>query len=139
MLTLTFIPFSEIEHLGSDKRITKLLNTVKKNKVVVMQGRLKAEEEAELIQRTMEEVSKEFKGIELCTVYPQNKRKPQGMGSQLKSMVAKMFIGDMEGMTIIGPANVIKEIKRNPDKIELLTHNLKKRKSSSKVKKNGGK
>jgi uncharacterized protein len=127
MLTLTFIPFSEIEQLSSDKRLNKLLNTVKKNKVVIMQGRLRPEEEAELIQLTMEEVSKDFKGIELCTIYPQSNRKQQTMGAQLKKTIAKWFIGDMEGMTIIGPANIVKEIKRNPDKIELLTHNLKKK------------
>ena len=46
------------------------------------------------------------------------------MSKQFKQMVIKMLIGDREGLTIIGPATVVKEIKRNPDKIELFTHNL---------------
>jgi len=124
MLTLQFIPFNEIEHLSSERRINKLLSSVKKNNVVVMQGKLKPQEEAELIQRTMEEVSKDFKGIELCTI-SQDRRRKRKREENLKEKLVKWLVGDREGMTIIGPANVVKEIKKNPDKIELLTHNLK--------------
>jgi len=121
-LTLQYVPFQEIEGLSSERRIVKLLNAVKKNKVVLMQGRLKPEEEAGLIEKTMEEVNKEFKGIELCTIYPE--RESKKTSKQLKQFFVKFLIGDRDGLTIIGPATVIKEIKRNPDKIELLTHNL---------------
>ena len=128
MLTLQYIPFNEIESLPSDKRISKLLNAVKKNKIVLMQGRLKSQEEARLIEKTMEEVSKEFKGIELCTIYPNEKKnKDQSVGKQVKDFFTKFLIGDRDGLTIIGPATVVKEIKRNPDKIELLTHKAKRR------------
>ena len=123
MLTLQFIPFQEIEDLSSDKKILKLLGAVKKNKVVLMQGRLKPEEEAFLIEKTMEEVNKEFKGIELCTIYPE--REGANVSKQVKQFFVKFLVGDRDGLTIIGPATVIKEIKRNPDKIELFTHNLK--------------
>jgi hypothetical protein len=124
MLTLQYIPFSEIEDLSSDKRVSKLLSVVKKNKIILMQGRLKTHEETHLIERTMEEVSKDFKGIELCTIYPNsNKKKSKTVGSHVKSFFAKMLVGNRDGFTIIGPANVVKEIKRNPDKIELFTHN----------------
>jgi hypothetical protein len=82
-----------------------------------MQGRLKPYEETTLIERTMEEVNREFKGIELCTIYPEK-------NNQLKQVFLKMIMGDRDGLTIIGPATIIKEIKRNPDKIELLTHNI---------------
>jgi len=128
MLTLQYIPFSEVENLSPERRISKLLGSVKKNKIVLMQGRLKSQEEARLIERTMEEVDKEFKGIELCTIYPNTrKKKNENMSKQIKNYFAKFFVGDRDGLTIIGPANVVKEIKRNPDKIELLTHNKKRR------------
>lgn len=123
MLALQYIPFNEIENLSSERRITKILNIVKKNRIVLMQGRLKPVEEAGLIEKTMEEVNKEFKGIELCTIYPTDEKNEKVM-KQLKQIFIKLFIGDREGLTIIGPATVVKEIKRNPDKIELLTHNL---------------
>ena len=68
MVTLSFMPYSEIEGLSSIGRIRKLLNVAKENKIVLLQGRLKKEEEAELIKATMEEINKDFKGIELAVV-----------------------------------------------------------------------
>ena len=126
MLTLQYIPFAEMENLSSERRIAKLLTIVKKNKIILMQGRLRPTEETSLIEKTMEEVDKEFKGIELCTIYP-TIEKNKKMGKQIKEVMVKMLMGDREGLTIIGPATIVKEIKRNPDKIELLTHNYSRR------------
>ncbi len=120
-LTLQFVPYDEINGLESEKRINKLLDIVKKDKVILMQGRLKPSEEAWLIQKTMESVSKGFKGIELCTIYPENPKNARLLNT-LRNMLVKALAGTRDGLTIIGPATVIKEIKRNPDKIELLTN-----------------
>jgi len=123
MLTIQFVPYNEIEPLTQDERVKKLLAIAQENKIVVMQGRLKPVEETLLIQKTMEAVSKDFKGIELCTIY-NNKKKKQALPKAIKDMMTNLLIGDREGLTVIGPANIIKEIKRNPNKIELLTENL---------------
>ena len=40
-----------------------------------------------------------------------------------------MLLGDRQGMTIIGPANVVKKIEQNPNKIELFTKETRKRKN----------
>ncbi|MDP6641827.1 MAG: DUF2073 domain-containing protein [Candidatus Nanoarchaeia archaeon] len=121
MLTLQFVPYNEIESLSSNSKVRKLLNLVKENKIVLMEGRLKPNEETDLIQRTMESVSKDFKGIELCTIYPNNKNK------FLKTFLISLLIGDRTGLTVVGPANIVKEIKRDPNKILLLTENLKRK------------
>ncbi len=120
MLTLQFIPYQEIDSLSQDAKIKKLLDIVRDEKIVLMQGRLTPAEESMLIQKTMESVDKRFRGIELCTVYPEYKKK-QKIPNGLKSMVFKLFMGNRDGITIIGPASIIKEIKRDPNKIELLT------------------
>ena len=70
MLTLEFVPYHEIARLSSIGRIRKLLNIAKQNKIVLLEGRLKKEEEVELIKTTMEEINDEFKGIELAVIYP---------------------------------------------------------------------
>lgn len=125
MVTLQFMPYSEIEPLSSVGRIRKLLNVAKQNKIVLLQGRLKKEEETELIKATMEEINREFKGIELAVINP--KAENVGGFSRLKSDFVEMVLGDRSGMTIIGPANVVKSIKKDPDKIELLTKESKKK------------
>jgi hypothetical protein len=64
-LTLQFIPFNEIAGLSSGERIHKLLKIVLSDKIVVLQGKLKAEEEARLIEDTMAMIGhvKGFKGV----------------------------------------------------------------------------
>lgn len=125
-LTLQFIPYSEIEELSSLGRIKRLLNVVKENKIVVLEGRLTREEEAELIAATMEEIDDKFKGIELHVVYPGSGTDPL---KRLKANLANALLGDRQGLTIIGPASVVKEIRKDPRKIELLTRSPKKRSS----------
>ncbi|MBI2176397.1 DUF2073 domain-containing protein [Candidatus Woesearchaeota archaeon] len=124
MLTLQFVPYEEIEGLGSNERIKKLLAMVKDEKIVVLEGRLRKEEEAELIRRTMEEISERFKGIELSVVYPDRKRGT--LGKSIKSNIADMLLGQRQGLTVLGPASLIKEIRKDPDKIQLFTQDRKK-------------
>lgn len=133
MLTLQYIPYHEMENLDSKKRIGKLLKAVKSNKIVLMEGKLKSSEEAELIRRTMEEISPEFKGIELSVVNSVTTNSK--FGKKLKSALVNMLLGDRHGLTIIGPAKIIKEIKQDPDKIQLLTEEIKDIKKSPKKKK----
>lgn len=136
MITLQFLPYSEIESLNSQQRINKLLELVKSDKVVLLQGRLKPEEEANLIQQTMELIAEDFKGIELCTIYPEE-RNLQFI-KKLRRGMTKMLLGQREGITILGPANVVKDIKKDPNKIELYMHsgvNLTKKKTVKRRKK----
>jgi hypothetical protein len=119
-LTLHFMPYSEIENLDSGSRIKKLLQLVLKNKVIVIQGRLKPEEETRLIEDTMALVGtvKGFKGIELEVITPNLEQR--SFMSRIKHGMASALIGDTESLTVIGPASVIKEMKKDPSKLEVM-------------------
>ncbi|OYT32717.1 hypothetical protein B6U93_00695 [Candidatus Woesearchaeota archaeon ex4484_78] len=125
MVTLQIMPHTEISSLSSIGKIRKLLNVAKQNKIVLLQGRLTKEEEAELIKATMEEINKEFKGIELAVINPT--QEITGL-KKIKYNIAKWIFGNQDGLTVIGPANIIKKIKKDPNKIELLTKEKRKRK-----------
>ena len=121
MVTIQFIPYGEIESLTSIGRIRKILNLAKDNKIVLLQGRLKKEEEIELIKATLEEVDhKDFKGIELAVIEPTSEE------AKIRGFLTNFLLGDRNGMTIVGPSNVVKSIKKNPNKIELLTKEMRK-------------
>lgn len=125
-LTLQFIPYNEIEDLGSARRVKKLLDIAKEDKIIFLEGRLTKQEEADLIAITMEEIDQRFKGIELAVINPPSKEK--AIIKRAKNTIINAVLGDRVGFTIIGPATVVKEIKKNPDKIELLTLEAKKKK-----------
>ena len=136
MITLQFVPYSEIANLSSEKRIKKLLDGVKDEKIILLEGRLTKEEEAQLIKITMESINSKFKGIELSVVT--SEKKEAGIWKKIKHNLISLLSGGKPGITIIGPATIIKEIKKDPDKIQLLTVEAKKLGTRrSRKKKNG--
>lgn len=130
MLTLHFMPYSEIETLESEKKVVKLLDIVRDDKIVVLEGKLTREEESMLIKKTMERIDKNFIGIEIAEIDPQ--QKTEQFILRLKMGLAKALLGNKSGLTIVGPASIVKEIKRDPNKIELLTKDIKKRRKKKK-------
>jgi len=135
MLTLQFVPYHMISNLESEERIKKLIAITKENKIVLLEGRLKKDEEAALIKKTMEEIDDDFKGIELSVIYPEDGKKT--FFGKTKSLFLRAVLGDRGGFTIIGPASVVKEIKNSPDSIQLLTQekHSQKRNGSKEIKK----
>lgn len=118
-LTLQFVQHHEFDKLDEEEKVNKLLSIVKSNKILVLDGRLKAEEEAALIKMTMEQINKRFKGIEIATLNPSTKT-VQGL-SKLRLDMASILLGRRQGLTVIGPASIVKEMRKDPNKILLFT------------------
>jgi hypothetical protein len=118
-LTLHFMPYDEIEVLTSGERIKKLLKIILSEKIVLLQGRLTPDEEVRLIEDTMALIGhvKGFKGVELAVLNPKNNS--NGPLGYFKREMTKALLGDRNAMTVIGPASIVKDIKRDPSKIEL--------------------
>jgi hypothetical protein len=121
-LTLQFIPFSEISKLDSLERIKKLLDIILDKKVVVLQGRLRPEEETRLIEDTMIMIDKikGFKGVELEVITGNSK--DSGFFEKMRLGLAKVLSGQHNAMTIIGPASIVKEMKKDPSKLEVMVN-----------------
>lgn len=117
--SLQVIPFAEVEELSISERVKKLLKLILADKIIILHGRLRAEEEARLIEDTMALVDNmdKFKGIELAIIEPDMRDK--GFFEKLRYGLAKSLVGDSGSLTVIGPASIIKEIKKDPKKIEL--------------------
>jgi hypothetical protein len=121
-LTLQFIPFSEISKLDSLERIKKLLDIILDKKVVILQGRLRPEEETRLIEDTMIMIDKikGFKGVELEVISGDSS--DQGFFEKIRQGLAKFISGQQDAITIIGPASVVKEMKKDPGKLEVMVN-----------------
>lgn len=118
--SIQFLPYAEIRGLNSNDRIKKILNIVLGNNILILQGRLEPEEETRLIGDTMALIGhvKYFKGVELAVISGNGN---EGFFGRLRgNLVSAIAGGDIGAVTIIGPATIVKEIKRNPKKIELL-------------------
>ena len=118
-LTIRFVTYSEISRLSGADRIKKILDIILENKIVILQGRLEPTEETSLIQSTMALVGriKSFRGVELAVINP---GQDQGVFDKLRSGLANAISRGRDGLTIIGPATIVKQIKRDPSKVELM-------------------
>ncbi len=116
--SIHIMPYSEIRELTITERVKKILNLILGNKVVILQGRLRPEEEIRLIEDTMAMVDhiKSFKGIELAVV---DAAKEESFFLRMRRGIARGLTGESNSLTVIGPASIVKEIKKDPSKIEV--------------------
>ena len=119
-LTIHFMPYSEIAHENTLHRIKKLMGLVLENRIIILQGKLKPEEETRLIENSMTLIGniKGFQGIEIATV--SNEGENNGLFNRIRHNIARILVGEQDAITIIGPATVVKEMKQDPKKIELM-------------------
>lgn len=117
-IKVQFIPHSQLFSLSSYKRVKFLLEQVAENKILIVQGKLSPEEEADLIEETMKKISKnrDFRGIEIESLNP--KIENQNLVLKLRKKLADALVGERDVITLIGPANLIKEIKKDINKLE---------------------
>jgi hypothetical protein len=118
-LTIHFMPFSEIAHLGSLDRIKKIMGLILENRLIILQGRLKPDEETKLIENTMTLIGniKGFQGVEISTLSGDNEKT---LFDRLRHNIVRILIGEQDAVTLIGPATIVKEIRKDPKKIELI-------------------
>ncbi len=113
----------EIQFIASDKlkdktppqKVQFILDHIKKskNRILVIEGSLSSSDEKELITKTMAAIDKSFPGIEVASVGEQS--------STLKTQLIKLLGGKPSGLTVVGPSTLVKQIKKDPDKLSLLT------------------
>ena len=124
MLTLQYVPHHEFASLTMDEKLKRILKAVRDGKILLIEGRLNPIEESELIKRTMMTITKEFKGVEIASIDYQFKG---DFFDKVKKDIAHFLLRKSSGLTIVGPATVVKEIRKDPTKIEyviLLLHIL---------------
>ena len=127
-LKMDFVSSIKLNGKPQKKKIDYILKRVKDGSILILDGVMSPEEEMELIRETMRRVDDGFPGIEVCSL----RKEVKG----LKFLFEKINEGgekfwtwmtrnppktDLKtGMTLIGPAKVIKKIKKNPDSFSVL-------------------
>ena len=115
------MPYSEHASLATEEKLNMILRITKQNKILLMQGRLKPHEEAKLIEETMSQITKSFTGISFCTISPVNSNgRHRSFTDRVRDNIYYNTFGKREVLTIIGPATIVKEIRKNPSKIDIL-------------------
>jgi hypothetical protein len=119
-LTIHFMPYSAISHEDAIGRIKKIMGLILKNKIIILQGKLKPDEEVRLIENSMTLIGniQGFQGIEIAGLNGENENRSLFEG--VRRNIAKILIGEQDAITVIGPASVVKEMTKDPKKVELM-------------------
>jgi uncharacterized protein len=108
-LKMDFLSSDALKAQSSIEKISMIVEKVKKGELLVIEGGLEPEEEAELIETTMREIDVEnFMGIDIYTL---EKDESSFFGLSKRKTV---------GITIIGPANVMKTVKRKSNFLSMV-------------------
>lgn len=98
------------------KDMESVFSEIKKGAIVIVDAKLQPEEEARIIEETMNRVDLKFKGIEISTL-ELSSNKENKLISVLRKKIYRLISGKERGITLIGSANIIKKIERNPEEL----------------------
>ena len=108
-LMIKLVPYEKLRANG----VKELLTDLKKNAIVVVDAKLSPEEEANLIEETMSSISDKFSGVEIGS-FDVSKEEESDFLKRLKGRLAEFLLGRKQGLTVIGPADVVKKMKKDP-------------------------
>ena len=104
-IKMDLISEDKIISMTSIEKLRFVLDGVKAGKIVILEGGLTSEEQMKLIELTMTEVNEDFPGIEMSG-YPSKK--------------GFLNLRRKTRLTVVGPARVMRTIRRDRDLISAI-------------------
>lgn len=108
-ISVNLVSRQKLEQLSPDEKLKFILKEVKKGKILVLEYGLTPIEQANLIENTMREIEHDtFIGVEM-----------EGYGEDKSNFIQKIFgIIKKPRMTLIGPANLLKTVRKDCNMIQ---------------------
>lgn len=114
-LKIKFLPYEKFKSDG----FKSFSRDIQNNTIVLIDAKLTPEEEAKLIAETMKKVSDNFSGIELSSLDISMDNKNASGFQKIKNNIIERLVGKHRGVTIIGPAKIVRKIEKNPEELML--------------------
>jgi len=108
-ISFNLVSKSKLENFSKDEKLKFIIKEVKKGNILVLEYGLTPIEQTGLIEKTMKEIKQDtFIGVEM-----------EGYGQDKTSFIRKILgLGNRPRMTLIGPADLLKMIKKDDDMIQ---------------------
>lgn len=108
-ISFNLVSRNKLELLTSEEKLKFILKEVKNGKILVLEHGLTPIEQANLIEKTMKEIEHDtFIGVEM-----------EGYGEDKPSFLQRLLgIQNKPRVTLIGPANLLKTIKKDNNMIQ---------------------
>ncbi len=111
-IQLEFVATKTLHGKDMEEKARFIINAVRREKkILILEEALTREEERVLYQRTMENIGRDFPGIEISSFGEES--------AGVRKSLIKFLGGKTAGLTIIGPSNLVRQIKKDPDKLRV--------------------
>jgi hypothetical protein len=114
MLRIKLIPYEKLKR----GKYSELLKDLREGTIILIDAKLTPTEEADLIEETMKIISDRFSGIELSSLETGQLKETTHL-DRFRNLVIERILGKRRGLTIIGPAKIIRKIEKNPEELLL--------------------
>jgi len=108
-ISFNLVSRQKLDELSSDEKLKFILKEVKKGRILVLEHGLTPTEQTSLIENTMKEIEQDtFIGVEM-----------EGYGEDTPTFLQKLFgIGKRPRMTMIGPADLVRTVRKDHNMIQ---------------------
>lgn len=108
-ISFNLVSRQKFQGLSSEEKLKFILKEVKKGRILVLEYGLTPTEQTSLIENTMKEIEQDtFIGVEM-----------EGYGEDTPTFLQKLFgIGKRPRMTMIGPADLVKTVRKDDNMIQ---------------------
>ena len=112
-LKIKLVPYETLK----EEKFVNVLRKIQEDTILLIDAKLTADEELHLIKDTMQSVNEKFSGIELGSLELVTDKNDNF--AKLRNALVEKISGKKRGMTIVGPANIIQKIRKNPKELML--------------------
>ena len=98
-----------------EEKFVDILKKIQEDTILLIDAKLNPEEELHLIKDTMQSVNERFSGIELGSLELVSEK--NGNFTKIRNALIEKIIGKKRGLTIVGPASIIRKIRKNPKEL----------------------
>ena len=113
-LKIKFIPYERFKR----NKFRSFMKDLQESTILLIDAKLTPDEETHVIKETMRKVSGRFSGIELNSLELSNGKKLSNF-EKVKNTVIEKMTGKKRGLTVIGPAKTVRQIRKNPEELLL--------------------
>ena len=108
-ISFNLVSKNKLDNFSGDEKLKFIIKEVKKGNILVLEHGLTPIEQANLIEKTMKEIKQDtFIGVEM-----------EGYGEDNTSFIKKLLgLTNKPRMTLIGPADLLKMVKKDNDMIQ---------------------
>ena len=108
-ISFNLVSRQKLDELSSEEKLKFIIREVKKGKILVLEHGLTPLEKTSLIESTMKEIEEDtFIGVEM-----------EGYGEEAPTFIQKLFgLIKKPRITLIGPANLLKTIRKDNEMIQ---------------------